>query len=187
MARFRFTVNEKRSMGAARAQQQEQQQQGEQQQQQVHSESDNNTDLNRPMIPPVLALPAFQPRNWSGNGVTRPATCEDNIDELQEHIHRDLEEIRRELDSVEVELRVARLSWLDAGYVLTNQFCLTVFFLQPKAISVMRSTGRRYDIKEEERSCQISVILPCALVGKHGNLSLFGVVLVRVCASSVLA
>ncbi|XP_024456803.2 uncharacterized protein LOC112327511 [Populus trichocarpa] len=80
MARFRFNVNEKRSTGASTTQQQEQEQQqkeGHQRQQQAHSESDNNTCLRRPMLPPVLALPAFEDSN-----------SEDNGEELQEERNR---------------------------------------------------------------------------------------------------
>ncbi|KAJ6930499.1 hypothetical protein NC652_014127 [Populus alba x Populus x berolinensis] len=74
MARFRFTVNEKRSTGASGTQQQEQEQQ-----QQAHSGSDNNTCLRRPMLPPVLALPAFEDSN-----------SEDNREELQEVMYSSL-------------------------------------------------------------------------------------------------
>ncbi|KAJ6997741.1 hypothetical protein NC653_014096 [Populus alba x Populus x berolinensis] len=74
MARFRFTVNEKRSTGASGTQQQEQEQQ-----QQAHSGSDNNTCLRRPMLPPVLALPAFEDSN-----------SEDNREELLEVMYSSL-------------------------------------------------------------------------------------------------
>ncbi|XP_011015985.1 PREDICTED: uncharacterized protein LOC105119537 [Populus euphratica] len=118
MARFRFNVNDKRSTGASRTQQQEQEQQqkeGHQRQLQAHSECDNNKCWRCPMLPPVLALPAFE-----------DSSSEDNREELQEernrliqryaggelqflidwfeHIHRDLEELRRDLDSVKEEL-----------------------------------------------------------------------------------
>ncbi|KAL9394399.1 hypothetical protein Peur_013684 [Populus x canadensis] len=124
MARFRFTVNEKRSTGASQQQEQEQQQkEGHQRQQQAHSESDNNTCLRRPMLPPVLALPAFEDSNRKllpyshkrafrsiinlhlfTNPLNLMPCSEDNGEELQEHIHRDIEEIRRDLDSVKEEL-----------------------------------------------------------------------------------
>ncbi|KAJ6352840.1 hypothetical protein OIU76_001953 [Salix suchowensis] len=139
MARFRFSVNENRGVGASRTQQQEQEQQ------RGDTEADRNTGLRAPVLPPALALPAFQDSNGSGNGLrptvlppalvlpafqgsngsgnglVRYETSEDNREELQEviysllnlrlhlivlhHIHRDLEEIRRELDSVEEELK----------------------------------------------------------------------------------
>ncbi|KAJ6681748.1 hypothetical protein OIU74_020089 [Salix koriyanagi] len=121
MARFRFSVIENRGVGASRTQQQEQEQQ------RGDTEADRNTGLRAlppalalpafqdsngsgnglrpPVLPPALALPAFQGSNGSGNGLVRYETSEDNREELQEHIHRDLEEIRRELDSVEEELK----------------------------------------------------------------------------------
>ncbi|KAF9682556.1 hypothetical protein SADUNF_Sadunf05G0121200 [Salix dunnii] len=130
MARFRYSVNEKRGVGASRTQQQEQEQQ------RGDSEADSNTGLRPPLLPPALALPAFQGSNGSGNGLARYETSEDNREELQEVI-----------------------------YSLLN-LRLHLIVLHAKTICI-RGSGRRYDKKEEEeRSCQIRVVLSTASAGK---------------------